>query len=609
VEEIWDTIVEENSAFELTDAPKQELDRSIEDKRMRRNLPAIVVLLWAVVLGSASERVVLAQDHAAKVQEVLALAHKYRQFNGAALVAENGKVVYKGAFGMANMEWDIPNAPDTKFRLGSITKQFTATVILQLVEQGKIKLDGKLSDYLPDYRKDTGEKVTIHHLLTHTSGIPSYTSLPGFFENVSRNPYKVADFVKKYASGDLEFEPGSKFSYNNSGYFLLGAIIERVTGKTYEQVLKENIFDPLGMKNSGYDHYDTILPKRAAGYRLTPNGYVNAPYLDMSLPYAAGSLYSTVEDLYLWDQALYTDKLLTAQSKALMYKPFLELYAYGWVVRDASFKVNGQPVSLITHDGGINGFQTRIARYPKEKNLIVLLDNTSGEYLERLSDSIAKLLYNQPYDVPKPSIVSTLTDTIRQKGIEAGIAQYRDLKAKQFAAYDFAEPELNRLGYNLLRSGKTKEAIEVFKLNVEAYPQSFNTYDSLGDAYTRNNERELAIQSYKKSLELNANNTDVTEKLQRLEKPPVTVDAKVFDTYVGDYEIRPGFVLRVFREGEKFMTQATGQPVFEIFPESETTFSPRAFPAKLTFVKDADGKVNELRLDQGGRVSAAKRIK
>ena len=141
---------------------------------------------------------------------------------------------------MANIEWGISNTPETKFRLGSITKQFTSMLILQLVDQGKIKLDGKLTDYLPDYRKDVGDKVTIHNLLTHTSGIPSYTDQPGFFENVSRNPYKVADFVKKYASGDLLFEPGSKFAYNNSGYFLLGAIIERVTGKPYEQVLRKH---------------------------------------------------------------------------------------------------------------------------------------------------------------------------------------------------------------------------------------------------------------------------------------------------------------------------------------------------------------------------------
>ena len=149
---------------------------------------------------------------------------------------------------------------------------------------------------------------------------------------MSRNPYKVDDFVKKYASGDLEFEPGSKYSYNNSGYFLLGAIIERVTGKSYEQVLKENIFDPLGMKNTGYDHHDTIIAKRATGYGKTADGYTNAPYLDMSIPYAAGSMYSTVEDLYLWDQALYTDKGALSAIERVDVQTVLEDYAYGWVV-------------------------------------------------------------------------------------------------------------------------------------------------------------------------------------------------------------------------------------------------------------------------------------
>src|ERR1051325_2672251 len=438
--------------------------RGQENLTMRTQSTPKYLLLASLLAVFLLPSLALAQDHAAKIQEMLALAHKYRQFNGSALVAENGKVVYEGAFGMANMEWNIPNTPDTKFRLGSITKQFTATLILQLVEQGKINLNGKLSDYLPDYRKDVGEKVTIHNLLTHTSGIPSYTSQPGFFEIVSRNPYNVDEFVKKYASGDLEFEPGSKFEYDNSGYFLLGAIIERVTGKPYEQVLQENIFDPLGMKNTGYDHHDTIIPKRATGYSKTPDGYTNSPYLDMSIPYAAGSLYSTVDDLYLWDQALHTDKLLSAQSKALMYTPFLNNYAYGWEVRNTSFDKN---VQVITHDGGINGFTTTIVRFPKEKNLIVMLDNTGSEYLNRLSDSIARIIYNQPYESPKMSIVPVLNKTIAEKGIEAGVAQYRELKAKQGATYDFAEGELNRLGYQLLQSGKSKEAIEIFKLNVE----------------------------------------------------------------------------------------------------------------------------------------------
>src|SRR5687767_8174973 len=181
--------------------------------KTRRLLSLIVITLLTISTA-------LAQDKAQKIDELLKTYYDYGQFNGSVLVAEGGKVIYKKGFGMANFEWEIPNSADTKFRIGSVTKQFTAALVLQLVEEGKIKLDGKITDYLPDYRKETGDKVTVHHLLNHTSGIPSYTGLPGFFANESRNPYAVKDFVKKFASGDFEFEPGTKFSYNNSGYFL-----------------------------------------------------------------------------------------------------------------------------------------------------------------------------------------------------------------------------------------------------------------------------------------------------------------------------------------------------------------------------------------------------
>jgi CubicO group peptidase (beta-lactamase class C family) len=566
------------------------------------------ILLFVLVHHNAfAQNGVAKNDHVAKIQEMLAQAHKYRLFNGSALVAENGKIIYKGAFGMANMEWGIPNTPDTRFRLGSITKQFTAMLILQLVEQGKVKLDAKLSDYLPEYRKDIGEKVTVHQLLTHTSGIPSYTGLPNFFQDVSRNPYKVDDFVKKYASGDLEFEPGSKFAYNNSGYFLLGAIVEHVTGKSYETVLKERILDPVGMKNTGYDHYDTILQKRAAGYAKTSDGYVNAPYLDMSIPYAAGSLYSTVEDLFLWDQALYTNSLLTEQSKTLMYKPFLQDYAYGWVVRNASFKENNLPIQVISHGGGINGFATNISRYPNQKNLIVILDNT-GQSTGPLAETIGKILYNQPYEMPKMPLVAKLDKTIRDKGVEAGITEYRELKAKHSDMYDFSESQLNELGYLLLRNGKRNEAVEIFKLNVEAFPKGSNTYDSLADAYVATDQKELAIANYKKSIELDPENKNAVASLKRLEAPPVKVDRKILETYVGDYELRPGFVMKVSLEGDRLFTQATGQNKFEVFPESETTFSPREFKATLTFVKDAEGKINAMKLSQNGRETSARKL-
>ncbi|RYZ32876.1 MAG: class A beta-lactamase-related serine hydrolase, partial [Myxococcaceae bacterium] len=239
-------------------------------------LLAVALLFVPVAAGAATRQ--------QELDRLLTQYHQLRQFNGAALVANEKDVILKKAYGQANFEWNVPNTPDTKFRIASVTKQFTAMVILQLVAEGKLKLDDTLVSALPDYRKDTGSRITLTHLLNHTSGIPSYTSAPDFFPKVSRNPYAVADFVKQFASGDLEFEPGSKFAYNNSGYFLLGAIIERVTGKPYAQAVQERIFTPLGMKDSGYDVHATVLPKRASGYELVPDGYVNAAYLDMSLP-------------------------------------------------------------------------------------------------------------------------------------------------------------------------------------------------------------------------------------------------------------------------------------------------------------------------------------
>ncbi len=573
------------------------------NKRISSPLYALVYTVTLLAIHTSA----FAQTKAAKIDEVMTTANKYRLFNGAALVAENGKVIYKKGFGRANMEWDIPNTPETKFRLGSITKQFTAVLVLQLVDQGKIKLDGKISDYLPAYRKDVGDKVTIHQLLNHTSGIPSYTSLPGF-QNVSRNPYSVDDFVKQYASGDLEFEPGAKFSYNNSGYFLLGAIIEKVSGQSYERVLKEKVFDPLGMKNTGYDRYGPVIEKRASGYIKTATGYLNANYLDMSIPYAAGSMYSTVDDLYLWDQALYSDRVISAQSKELMYKPNLSNYAYGWAVAPAKFgSVN---IARIAHGGGINGFNTSIVRFPAQKHLIVLLDNTSqGQSLDRLETLLTSILFDQPYDLPRMPVAEVLLKTINEKGIEAGVAQYRDLKTRQSKEYDLGEDEINRLGYQLLRAEKVNEAIEIFKLNVEAFPQAANTYDSLGEAYMLSGKSDLAIQNYKKSLELNPQNNNAVAMLKRLESKPVAVEPKTLSAYVGEYEVTPQFVVKIFVEGDKLMTQATGQPVLELLAEADNKFIVKGVNAKVTFVKNEQGQVTSLIIHQGGRDTTGKKMK
>jgi CubicO group peptidase (beta-lactamase class C family) len=477
----------------------------------------IFSVLFQLLLASTS----IAQTKADKINELLSLYSKYDQFTGTILVAENGQVIYKKGFGLANMEWKIPNQPNTKFRLGSITKQFTALSILQLVEQGKLKLDVPIATYLPDYSKTNGDKITIHQLLTHTAGIPNYTSSPNFFPDISRNPYTPEVFIKTFADLPLQFKPGEQFAYSNSGYFVLGYIIEKVTGKTYEQYLQENIFTPLKMINSGYDHHNVILENRATGYERNGKVYANSPYIDMSLPYAAGSLYSTVEDLYLWDQALYSEKLLSAKYRDLLFGKYIpagppSYYGYGWSIEDVNIGKSDEKVQIVEHGGGINGFNTLITRIPSSKDLIVLLNNTGGASLNKMCRAIRAILYDKPYDMPKRSSAYALLDAIESQGLEAGLTKLKELNKSD--EYTIKENEMNSVGYQLLQSGKTKEAIVVFKINADTFPKSGNVYDSLGEAYLKDGDKKLAIINYKKSLQFNPRNENAKKVLEEISK-------------------------------------------------------------------------------------------
>jgi len=474
----------------------------------------LLTLLWQVSPPSAADT----RDNAAKIDKLMSQYADCCSFTGTVLVSDHDKVLFKRGYGLANREWNIPNMPEVKFRLGSITKQFTSMLVMQQVAKGSIKLDGHLSDYLPYYRQDTGSKVTISQLLSHTSGIPSYTDDPKFFPDVSRNYYTVEDFVKKFCSGDLQFEPGTKFHYDNSGYFLVGAILERVTGKTYETLLKESIFGPLGMKDSGYDHHADILPNRATGYQQELGGVENAPYLDMSLPYAAGSLYSTVEDLYKWDQTLYTDKLVPNELKQSLFTPNLEHYGYGWDIRTIPADEPGTGQTMISHGGGINGFNTLEQRLVGDHDLIVILNNTPGANLGEMAKGIRAILYGKEPTAPKRPLVPDLGETLVNRGVDAAVAQYHELKRTNPHGYNFEEHALNQLGYMLLQKGRNADAIAIFKLNVEEYPKSGNVYDSLAEAYAKDGQKQQAVTNYRKSLELDPKNQTAADKLKELEQ-------------------------------------------------------------------------------------------
>ena len=242
-------------------------------------------------------------------------------FQGSVLLAKGGKVIFAKGYGLANIELDVPNTPQTKFRLGSITKQFTATAVLQLQERGKLKVTDPISTYIPN-APAPWNGITLHHLLTHTSGIPSYTDEPSYQARMHERASTPLEFLHRFRDLPLSFPPGEKFHYDNSGYFLLGVILEQVSGMKYENYLRQNIFAPLQMTNTGYDWPATILKDRASGYTKDGDGQIrNADFLDMGQPYAAGSLYSTVLDLYKWDRALYTTKVLSAKSIEAAFAP------------------------------------------------------------------------------------------------------------------------------------------------------------------------------------------------------------------------------------------------------------------------------------------------
>ena len=557
------------------------------------------------------------QTKTEQLDELLNQYLEHGKFNGSVLVAEQGRVVYKKGFGMANIEWDIPNKPNTKHRLGSITKQFTGMLILQLAAEEKLDLHTPITKYLPDYPKKSGDNITIHHLLTHSSGIPNYTSFPGFFAEESRNPYTPDEFVKIFEDKELEFTPGEHFNYSNSGYFLLGVIIEKLTGKTYEQVLGDKILTPLGMNDTGYDSHSDIIKNRATGYEKNGNDFINADYLDMSIPYAAGSLYSTVEDLYVWDQALYTNKLLPQKYMDLFFKPYIPSfghfhYAYGWGVGKEPLGNSKDSIAVISHGGGINGFNTNISRSIADKSLVVLLNNTGGAPLDQMTSAIRGVMNGKTYDLPKKSLANDLLGVIQTKGIEAGIAYFNANKDSD--NLDLNENEMNRVGYQLLGEDNVEAAAQVFKLNVATFPKSFNVYDSYAEALMNLDDKEGAIKNYKISVEMNPANLNGIDMLKKLGVATdnlvkeITVPEDILATYIGKYELMPGFILTVSKEGSQMKAQATGQPMFDIFPKSIETFYLKVVTAQITFNKTENGTIESLTLFQGGQELTGKKI-
>jgi CubicO group peptidase (beta-lactamase class C family) len=352
----------------------------------------IASLAWASICTICHAAAVdQSTDEAAVKARLDQVARAYtagNAFMGAVLVVDGDRVLLDKGYGMADLEWGNPNDPDVKFRLGSLTKQFTATLVLLLQQEGKLKVDDLVSKYLTDTPK-TWEKISLANLLGHTSGIPNFTDLKEF--GVWRmSPHTAEEELAFFRDRPLDFAPDSKFQYSNSNYEVLGAVIENVTGKKYGDLLRERIFDPLGMKDTGLDTDELILPKRAQGYAPSKDGLVLARSESMAVPWAAGSMYSTTGDLLKWERALFGGKVLSAASLDAMTTPGKGGYGFGVTI------ANKGALKVVEHNGGIEGFSTNLAYVPERRIAVVVLGNVNGGAPGAMSGQLLDVVLGNP---------------------------------------------------------------------------------------------------------------------------------------------------------------------------------------------------------------------
>jgi CubicO group peptidase (beta-lactamase class C family) len=335
--------------------------------------------LTVVVLSAGPA---LAQDPA-RMDQIVRSSAEANEFSGSVLVARDSQVLLDRGYGFANREWLIPNDGDTKFRLGSVTKQFTAVAIMILNERGLVDLDAPVKTWLPD-APAAWNQVTVRRLLAHTAGVPNFTSFNDF-QAQKTLPVTVAGLIARFRDRPLDFQPGEGRKYSNSGYVLLTAIIEKASGKSYADFLAETVFKPLGMSDSGYDTHAAILPHRASGYAPAPGGVINADYWDMSIPQGAGGLYSTTHDLLKWEQGLFGGRLLRPASLTLLTTPVRDQYAFGL------FVVRSGGNTTIAHSGGLDGVNTYMAYDPDRRVTVIVLGNLNGPAPDSLGASLLAL--------------------------------------------------------------------------------------------------------------------------------------------------------------------------------------------------------------------------
>jgi len=503
-----------------------------------------------------------------------------------ALVARNDRVMYSKAFGMANLEHNVPMHVNAVFKIGSITKQFTAVAVLQLAEQGRLSLQDEITRFIPDYPTH-GHTITVEHLLTHTSGIPNYSGLK---EAAQRGPmdFSPAEIIDWFKNEPLRFPPGTKWEYSNSGYVLLGYVIEIVSGKTYGEYLEENIFRPAQMRSSLYADDIRLVKHRADGYAKAEKGFVNVPHISMSQPYAAGAILSTVEDLFQWNRALLSNTLITKDSRQRAWTPYVladgteTTYGYGWrfgYIQDSP---------SIWHGGWINGFITMAMYLPKEDVFVAVFSNCEDNSPEDVTAKLAAVAIGQPYEY---DVIPTDSVSFRQ---------YEGVYETADGQFMMLIPAGNRL-YSRLGWGPKVEMLayqeDKYFLGDDVFHSISFHRDSAGNVKGFVSRNRKAIVEWQK-----------TDK--PLPSPDgLALEEGILRSYVGEYRLARDFTFTVTLELPRLYVQATGQEKLEMVAESETRFFLKANDAQIEFVRGGSGPVTKAIVRQGGRVAEAIKIR
>lgn len=446
---------------------------------------------------------------------------------GNVLFYKDGKVTYKNSNGLRSIDPIDSLDLNSQFRLASVSKQFTGMAIMKLKKAGQLDYDQKVNTILTDFPYDN---ISVRQLLHHTSGLTDYERLiaENFVKEDSTKQYILGnDEILKlfyHVDPELDFEPGERWEYSNTGYLVLASIVEKLSGQHFREFLKENIFDPVGMTNTILYKYqinpDPKMPNRVFGYNkaLNQKDYVFNDYNIVNDVRGDGGIYSTLEDLFKWNMALanytvipksYLDEAWTSgKTNDGEYTG----YGFGWFL-----DYNPGESVIVNHSGGWVGFATFLHNEVDAKNGFIVLTNNSGEHYGDIMNAITAVSQGKAYEIGKPSIKNTVAEKIFSEDVDTAIEMYKKLKAGSPNDYNFAETELNILGYGLLNENRIDDAVAIFKLNSEEFPNSANPYDSYADALLAKGDTLKAIENYKKCFKMDSTLQYAKDKSQALE--------------------------------------------------------------------------------------------